>query len=84
MTFIENLFIVPIVPWRSWRMVLQLLDHERKFGVLQTFLENSLDPIWYNQGEGKEGPFLFILPGKSVNNHILFSLIVNDLIIISK
>jgi hypothetical protein len=84
MTFVVKLFIVPRVPWRSLRMVLQLLDQVRKFGVLQPFLVNNLEPIWYNEGEGKEGPFFFILPGKSINNHILFSLLVNDLIIISK
>jgi hypothetical protein len=65
-------------------MVLQLLDHARKFEVLQPFLANSLDPIRYNEGEGKEEPFFFILSGKNVSNHILFSLLVNDLIIISK
>jgi hypothetical protein len=51
---------------------------------LVAILENRLEPIWYNEGEGKEGPFFFILLGKSVNNHILFFLLVNDLIIISK
>jgi hypothetical protein len=51
--------------------------------VLQPFLVNMLEPIWYNEGEGKETPLFFIVPRKNVNNHIFFSLLVNDLIIIS-
>jgi hypothetical protein len=45
---------------------------------------NNLEPIWYNEGEGKKGPFIFIFSGKCINNHIVFSFLVNDLIIISK
>jgi hypothetical protein len=68
----------------SWRLVLQLLDKVREFGILKPFLANSLKPTWYNEGEGKEGTFFFVLTRKSVTNHILFSLLVNYLIIISK
>jgi hypothetical protein len=63
-------------------MTLQLLDKVRNFGVFQPFLGNNLELIWYNEGEGKEGTFFFILPRKSISNHILFFLLVNDLIII--
>jgi hypothetical protein len=45
---------------------------------------SRLEPIRYNEGEGKEGPFFFIFLGKSINNQILFSLLVNDLVIIAK
>jgi hypothetical protein len=65
-------------------MFLQLLDQARYFGVLQPFLASNLEPIWYNEGEGKKGPFFFIFSVKSVNDHILFALLVNDLIIIAK
>jgi hypothetical protein len=67
MAFVEKLIIVPRVPWRSWRMFLQLLDQVRDFGVLQPFLVSSLEPIWYNEGEGKEGPFFFIFSRKSMS-----------------
>jgi hypothetical protein len=82
MAFVVNIFILSRVSWRILRMMLQLLDQARNFGVFQSFLANNLEPIWYNEGEGKNGPFIFILPGKSINNQILFSLIVNDLMII--
>jgi hypothetical protein len=84
MAFVAKLFIVPRVPWRNWIIVLQLLDKARNFGALQPFLMNKLEPIWYNEKERKNKPFIFILPGKSINNPILFTLLVNYLIIISK
>jgi hypothetical protein len=84
MNFVENLFILRRLPWRGFRMVLQLVDQARKIGVMQPFLERSLAPIWYNEGEGKDGPLLFILSRKRIINHIFFSLLVNYLIIISK
>ena len=65
-------------------MVLQLLDKARKFGVMELFLVNNLEPIWDKEGERKKGSFVFMLPRKSVNNHIFFALPVNDLIITSK
>jgi hypothetical protein len=43
-----------------------------------------LEPIWYNEGERKKGPFIFIFSGKCIDNHIVFSFLVNDLIIIFK
>jgi hypothetical protein len=64
--------------------VLQLVDYAINFGVLHPFLENNLDPIWYNEGEGEKGAVLFIIPGKNVHYYIFLSLLVNDLIIISK
>jgi hypothetical protein len=79
-----KLFIMPRIPWRSLRMVLQLLDQARKFGVFQPFPINNGEPIWYNEGKGKYGPLFFILPGKSVDNPIFFSLLINDLIIIAR
>jgi hypothetical protein len=78
-----NLVIVPSVPWRNGRINLQILDKEIYFGVLQPFLVRNLEPIWYNE-ERKNGSFLFILPRKSISNHILIYLPVNYLIIISK
>jgi hypothetical protein len=47
-------------------------------------LAHSLEPIWYNEGEGEKEPFIFIFSRKSVNNHIFFAFLVNDLIIITK
>jgi hypothetical protein len=84
MTFVANLFIVPRVQGRNWIIGLQLLDNAKNFRVLQPILVRSLEPIGYNEGERKKGSFVFIFLGKSVSNHILFSLIVNYLIIISK
>jgi hypothetical protein len=55
-----------------------------EFGVFSPFLVNNLKPICNNEGEGKEEPFLFLLLGEGINHHIFFSLLVNDLIIISK
>jgi hypothetical protein len=75
---------VPRVPWRSLRIPLQLLDHDIKFWILQPFMENCLNPINYNEREGKEGPFIFIFTGKNINKKKLFSILVNDLIIIPK
>jgi hypothetical protein len=60
------------------------LDQLRSFGVLQPFLEKNFNPIWYNEGEGKNGSFFFILSGETINHYIFFSLLVNDLIIIAK
>jgi hypothetical protein len=74
MTFVLKLFIGPRVPWRSLRMVLKLLDQERKFGFLHIFLMSSLEPIKYNEGEGKEGPLVSILPGKSLEDEICCSI----------
>jgi hypothetical protein len=48
------------------------------------FLCHILEPIWYNKGEGKKGSFIFIFSRKSISNHIFFSFLVNDLIIITK
>jgi hypothetical protein len=43
--FVTKLFIVPRVPWRRWIMVLQVLDQDIKFGVLQPFLTNNLELV---------------------------------------
>jgi hypothetical protein len=45
---------------------------------------HSLDPIWYNEGKGKKGPFIFIFSRKGVNDNIFFAFLVNYLIIITK
>jgi hypothetical protein len=45
---------------------------------------NSLESIWYNEGEGEKGPVFFIFLGKSIDHYIFLALIVNDLIIIAK
>jgi hypothetical protein len=47
-------------------------------------MAQSLKQIWYNEGEGEKGPFIFIFLRKSVNNHILFEFLVNDVIVIMK
>jgi hypothetical protein len=60
------------------------VEQARNFWVLQPFLMNNLDPIWYNEGEGEKGPFVFIFSGKIINHYILLDLLVNDLIIIAK
>jgi hypothetical protein len=56
----------------------------RNFGILYPFLVNILEPIWYNEGEGKKGPSIFIFSSKCVSNYIVFSFLVNDIKIISK
>jgi hypothetical protein len=43
-----------------------------------------LELIWYNEGERKKGPFIFIFYGKCIKNHIVFDFLVNDLVIIYK
>jgi hypothetical protein len=43
-----------------------------------------LEPIWYNEGKRKNGSFFFIFLGQCIHHYIVFSLLVNDLIIISK
>jgi hypothetical protein len=75
---------MPRVPWRNRRIVLQLVERARNFGVSQPFLRNSFEPIWQDEGEGEKGPIIFIFPGKSIGHYIFLSLLVNDLIIISK
>jgi hypothetical protein len=51
---------------------------------LKPFLVHSLQPIGYNEGKRKKGSFIFILLGQCIRHDIVFSLLVNDLIIISK
>jgi hypothetical protein len=54
------------------------------FGILKRFLAHSLEPIGYNEGKRKKGSFFFIFSGQCIRHYIVFSLLVNDLIIISK
>jgi hypothetical protein len=56
----------------------------RTFGVLKPFLAHNLEPIEYNEGKRKKGSFVFIFPGQCIRHNIVFSLHVNDIIIISK
>jgi hypothetical protein len=63
---------------------MQLLDQMRTFGILKPFLAHSLEPIEYNEGKRKKGSFVFIFLGQCIRHDIAFSLLVNDLIIISK
>jgi hypothetical protein len=56
----------------------------RYFRILYPFLAHILKTIWYNEGEGKNGSFIFIFSRNSVSNHIFFSFLVNDIIIITK
>jgi hypothetical protein len=51
---------------------------------LKPFLAHSLEPIGYNEGKRKKGSFLFIFSGQCIRHYIVFSLLVNDLIIITK
>jgi hypothetical protein len=51
---------------------------------LKPFLVHNLQLIEYNEGKRKKGSFIFILPGQCICHDIVFSLLVNDLIIISK
>jgi hypothetical protein len=64
--------------------VLQLLDQLRTFGILKPFLAHSLELIGYNEGKRKKGSFVFIFSGQCIRHDIVFALLVNDLIIISK
>jgi hypothetical protein len=82
--FVSKLILEPGVPWGSLSLALQLLDQMRTFGVLKPFLVHSLHPIRYNEGMRKKGSFVFIFPGQCIRHDIAFSLLVNDLIIISK
>ena len=45
---------------------------------------HNLQPIRYNEGKRKKGSFVFIFPRQCICHDIVFSLLVNDLIIISK
>jgi hypothetical protein len=45
---------------------------------------HSLQPIRYNEGNIKEGSFIFIFPGQCIRHYIVFALLVDDLIIIAK
>jgi hypothetical protein len=56
----------------------------RTFGILKPFLTHILEPIGYNEGKRKKGSFIFIFPGQCIRHDTVFSLLVNDLIIISK
>jgi hypothetical protein len=82
--FVSKLILEPGVPWGSLSLVLQLLDQMQTFGVLKPFLMHSLQPIGYNEGKRKRGSFVFVFSGQCICHDIVFSLIVNDLIIISK
>jgi predicted ABC-type exoprotein transport system permease subunit len=74
----------PRVPLGNWSVGLQLLYQMRMFGIMYPFLANILEKIWYNEGERKKRSFIFIFSGKFIHTHIVFSFIVNDIIIISK
>jgi hypothetical protein len=54
------------------------------FGILKPFLAHILEPIGYNEGKRKNGSFFFIFSGQCICHYIVFSLLVNYLIIISK
>jgi hypothetical protein len=56
----------------------------KTFGVLKPFLLHSLEPIGYNEGKRKKGSFFFIFLGQCIRHYIVFSLFVNDIIIIKK
>jgi hypothetical protein len=56
----------------------------RTFGVLKPFLVHNLEPNGYNEGKRKKGSFIFIFLGQCIRHDIVFSLLVNDLIMISK
>jgi hypothetical protein len=56
----------------------------RTFGILKPFLAYNLEPIRYNEGKRKKESFVFIFPGQCILHDIVFALLVNDLIIISK
>ena len=54
------------------------------FGILKPFLAHILEPIGYNEGKRKKGSFFFIFSGQCIRDYIVFSLLVNDFIIITK
>jgi hypothetical protein len=60
------------------------MDQMQTFGILKPFLAHSLEPIGYNEGKRKKGSFVFIFLGQCIHHDIVFALLVNDLIIISK
>jgi hypothetical protein len=84
MAFVSKLILEPRVPWGSWSLGLQLLDQMQNFGILKPFLAHSLEPIGYNEEKGKKGSFFFIFSGQCICHYIVFSTLVNDLIIIPK
>jgi hypothetical protein len=51
---------------------------------LKPFLAHNLEQIGYNDGNRKKGSFFFIFLGQCIRHYIVFSLLVNDLIIITK
>jgi hypothetical protein len=54
------------------------------FGILKPFLVHNLEPIGYNEGKRKKGYVLFIFLGQCICHYIVFSILENDLIIITK
>jgi hypothetical protein len=82
--FVSQLILEPGVPLGSQSLGLQLLDQMRTFGILKPFMAHNLEPIEYNEGKRKKGSFVFIFPGQCIRHDIVFALLVNDLIIISK
>jgi hypothetical protein len=56
----------------------------RTFGILNPFLVHRLEPIGYNGGKIKNGSFFFIFLGQCIHHYIVFTLLINDLIIITK
>jgi hypothetical protein len=54
------------------------------FRILKPLLAHNLEPIGYNEGKRKKGSFVFIFLGQCIHHDIVFSLLVNDLIILSK
>jgi hypothetical protein len=56
----------------------------KTFGILKPFLAHILEPIRYNEGKRKKRSFIFIFSGQCIRHNIVFALLVNDLIVISK
>jgi hypothetical protein len=56
----------------------------RTFGILKPFPAHSLEPIRYNEGKRKKRSFIFIFSGQCIRHDIVFALLVNDIIVISK
>jgi hypothetical protein len=84
MAFVSKLILEPRVHWGSQSLGMQLLDQMQTFGILKPFLAHSLEPIRYNERKRKKGSFFFIFSGQCIYHYIVFSLLVKDLIIITK
>jgi hypothetical protein len=64
MAFVSKLIMEPRVPSGKLENWTAIVVSDENFWDRVAIPVNNLEPIWYNEGERKKGPFIFIFSGK--------------------